>query len=461
MLLKMFSFHLPLGNPVKNLSKTFSTTSFKATGKRDKVRVVCTGIGIVCPLGQGTNFVWDALVSGGIGVSYNDKPGFESIPSKVAAFVPTGIGPGKFNIHDYAQKSEFRYLTKSMVFALAAAEEAVSISKWKPTAEYEKQRTGVAIGCGMVDLETIADTSRTLSDSGYKRVSPFFVPKILTNMAAGHVSIKYGFQGPNHAVSTACTTGAHSIGDSMRLIRNGDADVMVCGGTEAAIVPVSVAGFSRARALSTNYADDPKVSSRPFDKDRDGFVIGEGSAVLVLENYEHAKQRNATIYAEILGYGLSGDAHHMTAGREDGLGAYLSMKSALRDAGVESEEVTYVNAHATSTPIGDLIETKAIKNCFQQHTSNLKISSFKGAIGHLLGAAGAIETAFTILALHHQVIPPTMNLFNPDVSNGLDLDYVPNKSVPFVAPPTGRRLALKNSFGFGGTNASLCIGEIQ
>ena len=345
-----------------------------------------------------------------------------------------------------------------MVYALAASEEALASSNWKPSTEIESQRTGVAIGTGMVDLETIAETSKTLSEKGYRRVSPYFVPKILTNMATGHVSIKYGFQGPNHAVSTACTTGAHAIGDSFRLIRNGDADVMICGGTEAAINPVAVAGFSRARALSTLFNHSPEKASRPFDKHRDGFVIGEGAGILVLEELQHALKRNANIIGEILGYGLSGDAHHMTAGKEDGTGAYLSMKAALRDSHIDYNDVQYVNAHATSTPIGDAIENRAIKKCFGDHAHNLKISSFKGSLGHLLGAAGAVETALTLLAIKNNIIPPTMNLDELDPE--FEFDYVPNEAISFELPKDKhKRIAIKNSFGFGGTNASLCLGE--
>ena len=419
-------------------------------------RVVCTGIGIVSPLGCGASFAWEKLINGHIGVVYNDRAGFESIPSKVAAFVPVGNNEGEFCIN--VAKSDLKFLSLSMLYALTAADDALADSGWRPCLESERQRTGVAVGSGMVDLETIAATSKTFLEFGYKRVSPYFVPKILINLAAGHISIKYGFQGPNHAVSTACTTGAHSIGDSMRMIRNGDADVMLCGGTDAAVVPVAVAGFSRARALSTSFSENPSASSRPFDKNRDGFVIGEGAAVLVLEEYQHAISRNAKLYGEIMGYGLSGDGHHMTAPREDGMGAFLCMKSALRDAKIAPEQVQYVNAHATSTPLGDAIENKAIKKCFGKHAYNMKISSFKGAIGHLLGAAGAVETAFTLLALHHQVIPPTMNLLTKD--DDFDLNYVPNEATAFSVGPATRRIAIKNSFGFGGTNASLCLGEI-
>ena len=434
--------------------RCFSTVHAELTRRR----VVCTGMGVLSPLGNGASVTFNNLILNKVGIVQNIYPKFLNIPSKVAGLIPNGNNEGEFDIDSFVSVSQMKYLSKSMVYALAASEEALISSNWTPSTENESQRTGVAIGTGMVDLETIAETSKTLLEKGYRRVSPYFVPKILTNMAAGHVSIKYGFQGPNHAVSTACTTGAHAIGDSFRLIRNGDADVMICGGTEAAINPVSVAGFSRARALSTLFNDSPEKSSRPFDKHRDGFVIGEGAGILVLEELQHALKRNANIFGEILGYGLSGDAHHMTAGKEDGTGAYLSMKAALRDSHIDNDDVQYVNAHATSTPIGDAIENRAIKKCFGDHAYNLKISSFKGSLGHLLGAAGAVETALTLMAIKNQIIPPTMNLEELDPE--FEFDYVPNKAISFQLPKDKlKRIAIKNSFGFGGTNASLCLGE--
>ena len=436
-------------------SKTLSTSAIS-----EFRRVVCTGLGIVCPLGTGIEFVWQKLIGGHIGVVKNDRKGFEGIPSKVAAFVPMGDSSGEFNVEKYISKGDMKLMSLNMIYALGAAHEALAMANWCPVDEVDKQRTGVAVGCGMIDLETVAETSEKFKKHGYKRVSPYFVPRILGNMPASHISIKYGFHGPNLAVSTACTTGSHAIGDSMRLIRQGDADVMVCGGTDAAIVPVAVAGFARARALSHSFTDNPKASSRPFDDDRDGFVIGEGAAILVLEEYEHALKRNATIFAEVLGYGMSADAFHITAPREDGIGAYLCMKSALQDAGALPEDVQYVNAHATSTPLGDAVENRAIKRCFGDHAYNLKVSSCKGSIGHLLGAAGAVETAFTILSLYHKVVPPTMNLYTINKEIGFDLDYVANQCDDYVVSDGKRRIAIKNSFGFGGTNASLCIGEI-
>lgn len=438
----------------------FNSTRFFTVSHNRKRRVVCTGIGVVTPLGCGVSHVWRRLVQGHTGVTHNKNKGYQNIPSQVAAFVPVGEAEGQFDAKRIVKSADIKFMSQSMIYAVAAADEAILNAKLEFINEEEKQRAGVALGCGMVDLQTIAETSNTFGNKGYRRVSPYFVPKILINMAAGHISIKYGLQGPNHAVSTACTTGAHSIGDAMRLIRNGDADVMLCGGTDAAITPVSVAGFARAKALSTKFNDAPETASRPFDKSRDGFVIGEGAAVLVLEEFKHASNRKAAILGEVLGYGLSGDAYHITAPREDGIGAYLCMKAALRDADVLPDDISYINAHATSTPLGDAIENRAIKKLFQTHAYNLKISSFKGAFGHLLGAAGAVETAMAFMAIENQVIPPSINIFSLDETEGFDLDYVPNRSKEYNISEGKRRIVLKNSFGFGGTNACLCLAEV-
>lgn len=341
-----------------------------------------------------------------------------------------------------------------------AAKEALEMAKWNPQSETELNRTGVAVGMGMVDLDSVCETFEALQANKYNRVSPHFVPKILANMAAGQISIKYGFRGPNHSVSTACATGAHAIGDSMRFIRNGDAEVMICGGTEACISPLSIAGFCRLRALNTNFNDQPSKASRPFDRDRSGFVMGEGASILVLEELQHAKERNAEILAEICGYGLSGDASHITSPHPDGTGAILAMTNALRDAKLMPNDIGYVNAHATSTPIGDAIEANAIKRLFDEHTKNVYVSSTKGHHGHLLGAAGNLETVFTILACREGKIPPTLNLDNiPE--NMQCLNFVCNKPVTWNIDTKKKRIALKNAFGFGGTNASLCISSFD
>lgn len=334
------------------------------------------------------------------------------------------------------------------------------MAKWKPDDGESCERAGVAVGMGMVDIEGICDTFTTLKEKGYNRVSPFFVPRILTNMAAGQISIKYGLRGPNHSVSTACATGNHAIGDSLRFIRNGDADVMVCGGTEACINPISMAGFCRLRALNTSYNDSPAQASRPFDRDRSGFVMGEGASILVLEELQHARKRGATIFAEICGYGLSGDASHITSPHPDGIGAQLAMRNALKDARLQLDQVTYINAHATSTPIGDTIEANAIRTLFGAHAENVNVSSTKGHHGHLLGAAGNLEAAFTVLACRDGQLPPCLNLDNiPDDMKSMK--FVQNSPKEWTIGTNQRRIALKNAFGFGGTNATVCISEFK
>lgn len=412
-------------------------------------RVVVTGLGIVSPLGSGTTVVWNNLINGACGVVPLKGEGYSNLPCRVGGLLPIESDE---KIAKALSKSNLRSMAPATALALMAANEALTDANWLPDSTTDKESTGVALGMGMIDLKDVCDTNEAFK-IGYNKVSPFFVPRILPNMAAGHVSIKYGFRGPNHAVSTACATGAHSVGDALRFIRNGDADVMVCGGAEACISPLAIAGFCRLRALTTSFNDSPQEASRPFDKRRDGFVMGEGAAVLVLEEYEHALKRNAKMYAEVLGYGLSGDASHITSPKEDGSGAILSMSRALKDANISKEEVTYINAHATSTPIGDGIESTAIRKLFEEHSSNIMVSSTKGAHGHLLGAAGNLESIFTILACHHGVIPPTLNLEDP-VDN---LNYVTSKLFKWQSE---KRVALKNSFGFGGTNATLCFGQI-
>ncbi|KAF6204216.1 hypothetical protein GE061_002556 [Apolygus lucorum] len=419
-------------------------------------RVVVTGLGTVSPLGNDVKSAWINLLSGKSGVQKLNGKDYEKLPCKIAAVVKQGTGTNELNVQDHITKSELRTISLGTAFALIAAAEALGDAKWHPTDKISKQRSGVCVGMGMADLQTISETSEALKQ-GYNKVSPYFVPKILPNMAAGHISMKHGFQGPNHTVSTACATGCHAIGDAYKFIQNDYADVMVCGGAEACISPLAIAGFCRLRALATSFNDNPMAASRPFDSKREGFVMGEGAAVLILEELNHAVSRNAPIYAEVLGYGLSGDASHITSPHEDGDGALLAMSRALKDANVSPKEVTYINAHATSTPLGDGIELKAISRLLDQDTSRLSVSSSKGAHGHLLGAAGNLEALFTILACHYGQIPPTVNLENK-CEEGKNINIV-SKSAQ--AWDSDSRIALKNSFGFGGTNASLCFGRFR
>jgi 3-oxoacyl-[acyl-carrier-protein] synthase II len=429
--------------------KSFTFQQFRFLSGHPRRRVVVTGLGIVSPLGTGTELAWRNLLNGSCGIVPLKNEHYSKLPCKIAGMIPL---ENNIVLKDALSKSNLKSMAPATCLALAATAEALADAKWSPESDKDRESTGVAIGMGMIDLKDVCDTNDALK-LGYNKVSPFFVPRILPNMAAGHISIKYGLRGPNHAVSTACATGAHSIGDAFRFIRNGDADLMVCGGAESCISPLAIAGFCRLRALSTSYNETPSKASRPFDKKRDGFVMGEGAAVLILEEYEHATRRNARMYAEILGYGLSGDASHITTPREDGSGAILSMSRALKDGGIEKESITYINAHATSTPIGDGIESTAIKTFFKDHSANISISSTKGAHGHLLGAAGNLEAAFTVLSCYHSILPPTLNLEDPVD----DLKYVANVSQNWEHE---RRIALKNSFGFGGTNATLCIGQV-
>src|SRR3954452_2778538 len=416
-------------------------------------RVVVTGMGLVTPLGIGLERVWGRLIAGESGISAIQSFDVSDLRSRVAAQVPQGDqASGLFNADDWVPPKDQRRMDQFIVYAMAAAAQAVDDAGWHPTDEEECERTGVMIGSGIGGLPGITDGALLLAERGPRRISPFFIPASLINLASGHVSIRYGFKGPNHAVVTACSTGAHAIGDAARLIMLDDADVMVCGGTEAAICRLGIAGFAAARALSTGFNDDPPRASRPWDQDRDGFVMGEGAGILVLEELGHAQQRGARIYAEVIGYGMSGDAFHLTAPSEDGSGAFRSMRNALRSAHLPVDSIDYINAHGTSTPLGDEIELGAVKRLFGDHAYRLAMSSTKSAIGHLLGAAGSVEAIFSILALCKGVVPPTLNLENPSPSCDLDL-------VPKTAQQRRVKYVLSNSFGFGGTNASLIFGS--
>jgi 3-oxoacyl-[acyl-carrier-protein] synthase II len=425
-------------------------------------RVVVTGIGMLTPLGQGAELSWKAILAGKSGAGRITTFDPTDYACQVACEVPRvdgrgGGGPeveGSFDPDQTMAPKDQRRVDDFILYAMAAADECVKDSGWEPQTDEDRERTGVMIGSGIGGLATIEKTSVELFEKGPRRVSPFFIPSALINLASGQVSIRYGFKGPNHSVVTACATGAHAIGDAARLIKYGDAEVMLAGGAEAAICPVGVAGFIACRAMSTGFNDDPTKASRPYDKDRDGFVMGEGAGMLMLEEYEHAKARGAKIYAEVVGYGLAGDAYHITAPAEDGDGGYRAMKAAMKDAGVTPADVNYINAHGTSTPLGDEIELGAVTRLMGDSAANITMSSTKSATGHLLGAAGAIEAAFTVLAIRDQIAPPTINLENPSVETVIDL--VPNKAKPMQI-----EVALSNSFGFGGTNASVVFKKVS
>ena len=418
-------------------------------------RVVVTGLGLLTPLGLGKDTNWKRLLSGFVGINKIDNFDVSDLPCKIAGQIPkkSDDPEGGLSIDDWIEPREYKRIDRFISYGLISATQAVEDSGWVPNNENQKNRTGVILGSGIGGLETISNTTELLNSKGPRKVSPFFIPSALINLLSGQVSIKYGFRGPNHSVVTACSTGAHAIGDASRIIRYGDADVMIAGGAEAACCRIGMAGFAAARALSTNFNDNPKHSSRPWDEDRDGFVMGEGAGVLVLEEKEHALARGAKIYAEIKGYGLSGDAHHITAPAENGDGGFRAMLSAIKDAGISTTDLDYINAHGTSTPLGDIIELRAIGRLLGQKIENTSISSTKSATGHLLGAAGAIEAIYSILSIVNQTVPPTNNLFNPD-KDSLGFDLVPIKSKK-------RKIknVLSNSFGFGGTNASLVIGS--
>jgi 3-oxoacyl-[acyl-carrier-protein] synthase II len=411
-------------------------------------RVVVTGLGLVTPLACGVEATWKRLIASESGIKPITSFEVSDLPARIGGIVPRGEGPDDFRPDEWVSPKEQRKMDNYIIYAIAAAAQAIKDSGWNAQTEEQKERTGVLIGSGIGGLGKIEETVLELHAKGPRRVSPFFIPSCLINLASGHVSIMNGFKGPNHSVVTACSTGAHAIGDAGRLIQLGDADVMVAGGTESAFCRIGIAGFAAARALSTSYNDTPQQASRPWDKGRDGFVMGEGSGILVLEELEHAKARGAKIYGELIGYGLSGDAYHITAPSPDGIGGYNSMKMALKRAGLTVSDIDYINAHGTSTPLGDEIELGAIKRLFGDAAYKLSMSSTKSSIGHLLGAAGSVEAIFCILAMRDQVAPPTLNLNDP--SEGCDIDLVPH-----TAKKRTIRAALSNSFGFGGTNASL------
>ncbi|HFC04723.1 MAG TPA: beta-ketoacyl-[acyl-carrier-protein] synthase II [Rhizobiales bacterium] len=414
-------------------------------------RVVVTGLGMVSPLASGVDETWSRILDGKSGAGKITKFDTDALACKIACEVPYGDGSdGTFNPDDFVPSKEQRRIDDFILYGLSAAHQAVADSGWSPDRDEDKWRTGVMIGSGIGGLPSIEKTSLLQDEKGPRRVSPFFIPGSLINLVSGMVSIKYGFKGPNHAVVTACSTGAHAIGDAARMVAFGDADVMVAGGAEAAICPVGIAGFLACRALSTGFNDEPEKGSRPYDRDRDGFVMGEGSGVVVLEELEHAKARGAKIYAEVVGYGMSGDAHHITAPASDGDGAYRCMKAALARAEISANDLDYVNAHGTSTPLGDEIELRALERVMEGGGEGVSMSSTKSSIGHLLGAAGAVEAIFSILAIRDNVVPPTINLENPSVETKLDL-------VPLEAKEKKVNTVLSNSFGFGGTNASLVM----
>ncbi|KAJ3300897.1 hypothetical protein HDU76_005974 [Blyttiomyces sp. JEL0837] len=431
-------------------------------------RVVVTGLGLVTPLGTGVSTAWNRLIQGASGVvsvanKVHEETGasYKEIPSLVAGLVPKGSGEGEFDAAKWVPKADNSKTTPFMHYAYSASQQALEDANWFPSSEADKLRTGVCIGSGIGCVDEVANSAITFASKGFRKIGPFFVPRILTNMAAGNISIRYGFMGPNHSVSTACATGAHSIGDAMRFIQYGDADVMLAGGTEASVSPLSMAGFARSKSLSTKFNDRPTEASRPFDKDRDGFVIGEGAGMVVLEEYEHAKRRGAKIYAELRGYGLTGDAHHITSPPDDGNGAARAMRRALEVGRLPLDQIDYINAHATGTELGDLVETRAIKSVFTGSLQDkIAVSSTKGAIGHLLGAAGSVEAIFTILAIHEDMLPPTLNLHAVESKEEFSLNYVP-LTASSRKDAGGVRGALTNSFVFGGTNASLCFAKVD
>ncbi len=419
-------------------------------------RIVVTGIGLVTPLADGVENSWNELIKGKSGVKKTTHFDASTLPCQIAAQVPLSSEENPtefgFDVTKYVDRKEARKMDQFIVFGMAAAIQAVEDSGWKPETEEEKNMTGVLIGSGIGGLPAIEAGVKLIEEKGTRWLSPFFIPSCLINLVSGNLSIKYGFRGPNHSVVTACSTGAHAIGDAARLIKDGDADVMIAGGAEATICKIAMAGFAAARALSTNFNDAPEKASRPWDRDRDGFVMGEGSGIMVLEELEHAKKRGAKIYAELVGYGLTGDGFHITAPHPEG--GYRSMEMALKKAKCDPEEIDYINAHGTSTPIGDENELNNVTRLFKNGLKNLSMSSTKSSIGHLLGAAGSVEAIFSILAMRDSVLPPTLNLENPIENCQVDL-------VPNVAKEKKIKTILSNSFGFGGTNASLIFRKFE
>ena len=418
-------------------------------------RVVVTGLGLVTPLAGSVNKSWDKLINSESGINSIDGFDVDDLPAKIAGQVPNMEHEDGFDPNRCLELKEQRKVDRFILFAIDAADQAIKDSKWEINSEEDSFRSGVLIGSGIGGLSTIEQATLVLNEKGPRRLSPFFIPSCLINLASGQVSIKNNFKGPNLSVVSACSTGAHAIGDAARLIRANEADIMVAGGSEAAITRLGIGGFAAARALSTGYNDTPASASRPWDEGRDGFVMGEGAGCVVLEDYEHAKARGARIYAEILGYGLSADAYHITAPAENGDGGYRAMQAAIFNGGIDISEIDYINAHGTSTPLGDEIELGAVKRLFSDNMSRISVSSTKSSVGHMLGAAGAVEAIFSVLSVCNDLIPPTLNLENPcENAEGIDL-------VPLKAREKRVNMALSNSFGFGGTNASLIVGKVK
>ena len=416
-------------------------------------RVVVTGMGLLTPLGCGVEHVWERLLKGESSATKITKFDTSDYSTDYACEIPFGdVSQGKFNPDDWMSSKDRRKVDDFILYGICAAEQAVRDAGWAPDKEEDLLKTGVMIGSGIGGLQSIGDTANLIKEKGPKRVSPFFIPGALINLISGQVSIRYGFKGPNHSVVTACSTGAHAIGDAARFIKSGEADVMIAGGAESPITELGIAGFNACKALSTKFSEDPSVASRPYDIDRDGFVMGEGAGILVLEELEHAKKRDAKIYCEVLGYGLTGDAHHITAPPPDGDGGKRSMIAALKNSGADISDIDYINAHGTST-MADTIELSAVETLAGDYSGNISMSSTKSSIGHLLGAAGSVEAIFSILSIRDQIVPPTINLENPEIDTKIDL-------VPRISRERKVEKALSNSFGFGGTNASLVIGRL-